>query len=104
VSKRKSLRISDHNYSDPKRYYVTINVISRELTVGEIINGKVNLNEIGEIVEKCWKKIPIHFEECELDEFIIMPDHIHGIIRINVARGVGNRHVCSLHLAMISID
>ena len=77
------MRIRDHNYSDPKRYYVTVNIISKELPLGEIVNGKMNLNEIGEIVEKYWNEIPIHYIKCELDEFTIMADHIHGIIRIN---------------------
>ncbi|MCF7833117.1 MAG: transposase, partial [Candidatus Marinimicrobia bacterium] len=90
--KRKEQRLSTHNYSDPKKYFVTINVISKELPLGIIFNEKVYLNCIGKIVEKCWKDIPNHYKECELHEYVIMPDHIHGIIRINSERGVGNRH------------
>jgi len=91
---RKSQRLPFHNYSDPKKYYITIKINSRELPLGEIINGKILLNEIGRVVETCWEEIPEHYKACEIGEYIIMPDHIHGIIRINKVRGVGDRHAC----------
>jgi REP element-mobilizing transposase RayT len=51
--------------------------------LGEIVHGEMRLNEIGKIAEKFWKEIPIHFSNTEIDEFVVMPNHIHGIIILN---------------------
>jgi REP element-mobilizing transposase RayT len=55
----------------------------------------MKLNEYGNIAKKTWTDLPAHFATCQLDEFVIMPNHLHGIIRFADA-GVGNRHACSL--------
>jgi len=55
-----------------------------ECYFGEIIKGQMNLSEIGEIADKYWKTIPKHFSFVLLDEYVIMPNHMHGIIIINV--------------------
>jgi len=47
------------------------------------LNGKIKLSQIGKIVHKFWYEIPKHFETVSLDEFIIMPNHVHGIVVIN---------------------
>jgi REP element-mobilizing transposase RayT len=47
------------------------------------MDGEMRLNEIGKIVEKCWEEIPRHFMDVELDEYVIMPNHFHGIIILN---------------------
>jgi REP element-mobilizing transposase RayT len=80
---RKSLRLRDYDYSLPGGYFVTICVQHRENVFGEIINEEMRLNEIGRIVQQCWQEIPNHFGNVELDAFVIMPNHIHGIIIIN---------------------
>jgi REP element-mobilizing transposase RayT len=54
------------------------------------VDGQVRLNEIGKIVEICWKEIPSHFMNVELNEFVVMPNHLHGIIKINEPVGVQN--------------
>jgi REP element-mobilizing transposase RayT len=58
----------------------------RECMFGEIVDGEIHLNEYGEIVQKWWNEIPIHFLNVELGAFIIMPNHIHGIIFITTER------------------
>lgn len=65
---------------------MTIVVQGRECLFGEIVNGEMYLTEFGEIVQKWWKEIPIHFPNVELGAFIIMPNHVHGIIFITTAR------------------
>ena len=64
------------------------------------------LNELGNIVEKCWVNIPDHFENVTLDEFIIMPNHVHGIIEIIGDNTVGRDVACNVstpkHLSNIS--
>lgn len=61
---------------------MTIVAQRRECLFGEIVDGKMHLNEYGEIVQKWWNEIPIHFPNVELGAFIIMPNHVHGIIYI----------------------
>jgi REP element-mobilizing transposase RayT len=51
-----------------------------ECVFGKIIHGEMQLNANGSIADKCWKEIPRHFQNVELDEYVIMPNHIHGII------------------------
>ncbi|MFA5769951.1 MAG: transposase [Patescibacteria group bacterium] len=74
-----SSRLSNWNYSENGYYFVTICTKEREHYFGEIINNKMNLSKIGKIVQKYWFEIPYHFPFVELDEFIVMPNHIHGI-------------------------
>jgi REP element-mobilizing transposase RayT len=78
-----STRLKDWDYSQEGFYYITICTKDREPFFGRIINNKIKLSSIGEIVEQFWKEIPEHYENVSLDEYIIMPDHMHGIIIIN---------------------
>jgi len=56
--------------------------VNNETNLGEINGGEIALSDIGETVKKCWLEIPDHFTGIRLDEFIIMPDHLHGILVI----------------------
>ena len=55
----------------------------RDLLFGEIVDKKVQLNEFGQITDECWRGIPKHFPNVELGAFVVMPNHMHGIIVIN---------------------
>jgi REP element-mobilizing transposase RayT len=79
---RKSIRLKNYNYSQPGAYYVTICAQNRKCLFGEIYDGKMVLNEYGEIVQKEWRRTEKIRKNIELDKFIIMPNHIHGIINI----------------------
>jgi putative transposase len=80
---RKSIRLKEYDYSYPGEYFVTICTKGKECMYGSIANGKMDLNEKGRIVDRCWKGIPEHFPYVDLDEYAIMPNHFHGIIIIN---------------------
>jgi putative transposase len=81
---RRSIRLPTFDYSAPNAYFVTICAYQREYLFGEIRNGIVGLNEIGLLVEYWWNEIPHHFPNVTLDpEYVIMPNHFHGIIWIN---------------------
>ena len=80
LPRRRAMRLQDYDYSQPGVYYVTICVQNRQCIFGEIIDGKMQLNEIGQIVVECWNRIPQHFSSVEIGEFVIMPNHMHGII------------------------
>jgi len=78
---RRSIRLPGFDYTQPGIYFVTIVVHQRENLLGKIMHGHTQLSLIGQMVEICWRGLPKTFE-VELDEFVIMPNHLHGIIVI----------------------
>jgi putative transposase len=78
-----STRLRNWNYSTPGFYFITICTRNREHFFCEIRKGEMFLNEIGKIADDYWSQIPLHFQNAELGDFIIMPNHVHGIIVIN---------------------
>jgi len=98
---RKRNRLKNYDYSNDGHYFVTICTKNRENFFGKIKDQKMFLNEIGKIAKICWLEIPKHFPNVILDEFVIMPNHIHGIIIIDNPinkneNTVGNKNFCSL--------
>ena len=79
---RRSIRLKGWDYRRPGWYFVTINVKNRECLFGRVENQKMILNQFGRIVDYHWQRLPNHFKHIELDEFYVMPDHLHGIIHI----------------------
>ena len=79
---RKKLRIPNFDYSQPGAYFVTIVTQDRKTLFGQIVDGEMVTNDIGKMVEEVWIAIPNHFPNVELGKFVIMPNHIHGIISI----------------------
>ena len=77
-----SLRLQHWDYSWPAMYFITICTKNRECNLGEIKDCKVHLAEIGKIIFKCWLEISEHFNNVKLDDWVIMPNHLHGIIVI----------------------
>ena len=89
----KSTRLKHWDYSSPGAYFVTICTKNREPFFGEIVYGKIKLSQIGKIVKNFWMEIPKHYPNVNLDEFVLMPDHVHGIIVIkNVMSNVETPH------------
>jgi putative transposase len=79
---RRSIRLRGYDYRQPGAYYVTLTVQDRRPLLGRIIDGKVLLSVLGEIVHEEWLRTTNIRPEVRLDEFVIMPDHMHGIIEI----------------------
>ncbi|TSA30337.1 MAG: hypothetical protein D4R67_00590 [Bacteroidetes bacterium] len=77
-----SVRLKGYDYSWPGYYMVTICAKGFRKDFGIIMDGSVVLSETGEVVTMTWNLIPERFPAIDLDEFILMPDHLHGIIRI----------------------
>jgi putative transposase len=84
IHNRKSSRLKNYDYSQPGLYFLTICCHERECLFGHIQDSKLILNEGGKIAQECWLNIPDHFPDAILHEFIIMPNHIHGIIELKV--------------------
>ena len=77
---RRSIRLRGYDYSQAGAYFITICTQNRECFFGEIIDNEMRFNEYGNIVLKQWDAIPERFPSIELDAFVVMPNHIHGII------------------------
>ncbi|MFZ2189428.1 MAG: hypothetical protein WA057_02085 [Candidatus Magasanikiibacteriota bacterium] len=91
-----SSRLDGYDYSQNGNYFITICVHEKQHYFGEVVNGKMKLSPLGLVAQKCWQEIPGHFHHVCLDEFIIMPNHVHGIININhgLASRFGECHEC----------
>jgi len=79
---RHSIRLNRYDYSQTGTYFITILAYKRQFLFGEIIDDKIKLNKLGKIVKSCWLQIPQYNPRTSLDEYVIMPNHIHGIILI----------------------
>ncbi|MCF7845663.1 MAG: transposase [Candidatus Peribacteraceae bacterium] len=82
-----STRLKGWNYSEDGAYFVTICTDDRTDFFGEIKNGKLIETEQCRICRACWLDLPNHYPNCVLDAFVIMPNHVHGIIVIDNWRG-----------------
>ena len=95
---RRSIRLQGYDYTQPGAYFITICTHEREPLFGDVVGGEMHLNDAGRIAEQCWLDIPNHFPHVELDEFVIMPNHVHGILWIvdDVTVGVGAKNFSPL--------
>jgi len=80
VHHRRSIRLRGHDYAGRGVYFVTICVADNRPLFGTMVNGRMASNDAGRIAARCWREIPNHFPHAALDEWIVMPDHVHGII------------------------
>lgn len=79
---RHSTRLREYDYSSPGNYFLTICTDRRQCLFGEIVDGVMELSEFGQIVAEEWERSPILRPNLELDVWVVMPNHFHGIIRI----------------------
>jgi REP element-mobilizing transposase RayT len=87
---RQAMRLKGYDYTQAGGYFLTICTYQNQDIFGEIINDDMVLNDFGRLVEDEWKRTEVIRKEISLDEFVIMPNHIHGIIIIDyVADHVG---------------
>ena len=82
-----SARLQNWDYGWNGIYFITICVAGREHYFGEITKGKIRMSEIGLLAERFWFEIPQHFPFILLDAFVVMPNHIHGILIIDKVDG-----------------
>ncbi|MFH0771292.1 MAG: transposase [Candidatus Omnitrophota bacterium] len=87
--KRKKVRLTEYDYSTSGFYYVTICAHNHEEIFGKIETNSVTLNVYGEIAKNSWLNLPNHHKNIQLDAFVVMPNHIHGIIVIECLVGNG---------------
>lgn len=102
-----SLRMQKWDYGWAADYFVTICTSEKECFFGEVVNGVMELSPVGTIADVFWYEIKNHAINVELGEFVVMPNHVHGIIILNEnphdatksggsTKNVGTRHALSL--------
>ena len=99
--KIKSSKLNNWDYSNPGKYFITICAYKKNNFFGKIKNpptggNRIRLKEIGLVAKSNWLEITRHFDNVKLDEFVVMPNHVHGIIEIlptikTPCRDVGSR-------------
>lgn len=104
LPKRRTIRMRGYNYAQEGAYYVTICTDDRRQWFGRIADAVMHRSPIGELAQQCWDAIPEHMPHVDVGEFVVMPNHVHGIVvireRLVDARGdvrggaldVGARH------------
>jgi len=96
---RISMRLPNYDYTQEGAYYVTMLTVNREFLFGDVVQGEIRLSAIGNIVKEVWHSIPLHFPHASVDHFVIMPNHVHGIINL-----VGARHAVPLHYTKLNSE
>jgi putative transposase len=82
LPRRKSIRLKGYDYSQAGLYFITICCQDRACLFGDVVDGKMILNEAGTMIKTEWLKLPERFKNIELHEYAIMPNHFHGILEI----------------------
>ncbi len=84
---RRSIRLPGYDYTQPGGYFVTLLANNRVPIFGEIMDYSVHLSALGVVLEQEWLYLPHRFGHLELDAYVIMPNHFHGIILLNEYKG-----------------
>ncbi len=80
IHNRRSIRLKGFDYSQAGAYFVTICVQHRKCLFGDVVDGKMILNDAGKMVQTVWDEIPQKYPGVQTNGFVVMPNHIHGII------------------------
>ncbi|WP_254174650.1 transposase [Planktothrix pseudagardhii] len=80
IHHRRSIRLKGYDYTQPGGYFVTLCTKEKQCLFGDIVQGEMRFNSLGVIAFNIWQQIPKTFPHVELDYFVIMPNHIHGIL------------------------
>jgi len=92
---RHTIRLQGYDYSSEGAYFVTICTQNHECLFGEILNNKMILNAAGQMITTILQQIPDHYPGNDIDEFVVMPNHIHSIIIVGAGpRVCPNKNVC----------
>lgn len=94
--RNKSIRLQNWDYSWNAAYFVTICTHQRRCFFGEVVSGKMKLSPVGIIADILWHEIKNHAQNVELGAYVVMPNHIHGILILNGNNNVGTTHALSL--------
>jgi putative transposase len=82
LPRRHSVRLPTFDYSRSASYFLTICAQNQKHLFGHVLDHAVVLNSLGQIIDDCWRGIPLHFTRVELAPHIVMPNHVHGMVRL----------------------
>jgi len=94
---RKSIRLPSYDYTSGGYYFVTICTRDHQCLFGNVVDGKISSNYIGEMINWHWNRILFHFSNDELDKFTVMPNHIHGIVILVEAKHSNKESIVTLN-------
>ena len=77
---RRSIRLRGYDYTQAGVYFITVCVKHRACLFGDVVGGVMRLNEAGQRVQSVWDDLPLHYPHLILDAFVVMPNHVHGIV------------------------
>ena len=81
---RRSIRLRGYDYTQAGAYFVTICAQNRDCLFGDIVDDDMQLNDAGRMIQTVWAELPVHYPGVGIDTFVVMPNHIHGIIVLTV--------------------
>ncbi len=84
IHHRRSIRLKEYDYSQAGAYFITLGTHNHICLFGDIVDTQMTLNEAGRILHSLWEELPLQYPGVEIDEFVIMPNHIHGIILLDI--------------------
>jgi putative transposase len=90
IHHRRSVRLQGYDYSRGGAYFITICTQDRTRLLGEIIDGQMSLSAAGQMIEEVWAGLPMRFPTIVLDAFVVMPDHLHGVLILSDETGEPN--------------
>ncbi|HEY8746352.1 MAG TPA: transposase [Tepidisphaeraceae bacterium] len=105
IHRRRSIRLDGYDYSARGAYFVTLCVQDRRCVFGKVSDGQMHLNEQGQLIDRIWREIPQHYPGVSVDRWVIMPNHLHGVVWIGarpradqseVETGLGNARVAEI--------
>ncbi|NHC36544.1 hypothetical protein [Scytonema millei] len=91
---RQSIRLQNYNYSTAGAYFITICTHQRECLFGESSEGVIQLNRLGKIARSHWMNLPKYHLNLYLDAFVVMPNHLHGILILHVDKAGFDPNIC----------
>ena len=80
IRRRHSIRLKGYDYSSPGAYFITVVTQAHKCLFGKIVDKEMHMNDLGKIVNECWKGLPAHFQNLESEPFVIMPNHTMGVL------------------------
>jgi REP element-mobilizing transposase RayT len=92
IHHRRSIRLTGYDYSQCGYYFITVCTQGRRCLFGEIKKGRLILNDAGKMIGHWWNELKNKYANIEIDEYVVMPNHCHGII--NIVGTVGGRPMC----------
>jgi len=96
TSRRRAMRLVGYDYAEAGAYFVTVCTQGKRCLFGEVMGGEMRLNRPGKIVRETWDGLPRHYPHVELDAFVVMPSHVHGVI-VLVGAGLKPALIGELH-------